>query len=101
MTVRQNDERPIPRQQLRFVSEVIAYVFMNSKFAVTTDRGATWFVWDATHELSDWHQSYLYVQEVSIDTTGVGTLTLLPFSESKVGVPVLHTKDYGRQWSAK
>jgi hypothetical protein len=98
ISLRQNDDRPIPRDQVHFLNNEIVYLFMNSKFAVTTDQGTTWFVWDATNELKDWHQSYLYIQEVRLDVEGNGTLKLLPFPD-KVAAPVFSTKDFGRHWS--
>lgn len=101
MTVRQNDDRPIPRDQVHFLEGDIVYLFMNSKFAVTTDRGGTWSVWDAADELRDWHQSYVYIQEANIDADGSGRLSLLPFPDSKASAPVFETTDYGRHWFPK
>ena len=47
MTFRHDDPVPIPRNQVRFMNDRVGYVFMGWMYAVSTDGGATWFVWNA------------------------------------------------------
>src|SRR5258708_3289165 len=54
MTFRHDDPVPIPREQIRFVSDQIGYVFMGWAFAVTTNGGSSWSVWTAEKDLPDW-----------------------------------------------
>src|SRR5262245_51653458 len=55
ISFRHDDRVPIPRDQVRLVNDQVAFVFMGWIYAVTTDDGATWSVWDAEHELPSWH----------------------------------------------
>jgi hypothetical protein len=99
MTVRHDDPDPIPRDQIRFLNEQIGYVFMVYKYAVTTDAGENWFVWDITKEFPDWRQNRAYIKDVRIESAGSGTMTLIPVLQPH-GALELHTSDYGRHWGS-
>jgi hypothetical protein len=89
----------IPRDQVRFVNDQIGYVFMGWMYGVTTDAGATWAVWNAKDGLPDWQCcNYNLIQDVTIAPDGVGTMRLKP--ERRGEISELHTRDYGRHWSA-
>src|SRR2546421_5602863 len=92
VTVRHDDPIPIPRQQIRFVSDKVAYVFMIWTYAVTTDGGSTWKVWDAFKDLPQL-QDHPAIDEVQIKLDGTGRMT---FKSSTVTAPELHTDDYGK-----
>jgi hypothetical protein len=47
MTECTDDAIPIPRDQVRLLSEQTAYLFMVYKYAITTNGGDSWFVWEA------------------------------------------------------
>jgi photosystem II stability/assembly factor-like uncharacterized protein len=98
MMVELNDDRPIPKDQVQFINNQIGYVYMNSFYAVTTNGGQTWSVWNAVEALPGWNKSYLYIQDVDISPSGKGTLKLLPFTSGQAG-PTLHTDNHGQQWS--
>lgn len=92
----------IPREQVHFVNDKIAYVFMGWLYGVTTDGGATWTVWNAERDLRDWECcNYNLIQEVRIGPDGVGTMRLDQTLQRRGEVPELHTQDYGRNWSVK
>lgn len=89
----------IPRDQVRFVNDKIAYVFMGWMYGVTTDAGSTWSVWNAQNDLLNWQCcNYNLIQDVRIAPDGVGTMRLKP--ERRGEISELHTRDYGRHWSA-
>lgn len=100
MTFRHDDPVPIPRDQVRFVNEQIGYVFMVYNYGVTTDAGATWFVWDITSGLPDWQHNRAYIKDVRIASDGTGTMKLNHILQ-RPEVLELHTKDYGRHWSVE
>lgn len=99
MRVRHDDPVEIPREQVRFVNYQVGYVFMRYKYAVTTDGGVTWSVWDATADLPQWRRTRATIKEVRLAPDGTGTMSLA--SSTNQEAPELHTTDYGRQWSAK
>src|SRR5947207_1962741 len=75
MTFRHDDPVPIPRTQVRFVNEQIAYVFMGWMHAVTTDGGQTWSTWTATRDLPGWQCcNYNLIRDVIINKGGYGRM---------------------------
>jgi len=99
MTFRHDDPNPIPRHQVRFMSERVGFVFMGWMYAVSTDGGATWSVWSADRDLPKWECcNYRLVQDVHLESDGMGTITLNVIPD-RGDVPTLHTDDYGRHWS--
>ena len=100
-TFRHDDPVPIPRNQVRFVSEDIAYVFMGWVYAVTTDAGRSWSVWQATTDLPRWQCcNYRLVQDVVLRDDGSGTMTLHTIPQRSGEVPRLETTDFGVHWHA-
>src|SRR5688572_16489059 len=54
LTFRHDDPNPIPRDQVRFVNDQVAFVFMGWMYAVTKDGGGSWSVWNAEKDLPQW-----------------------------------------------
>jgi hypothetical protein len=98
MTFRHDDPNPIPRDQVRFVNERVGFVFMGWMYAVSTDGGVTWSVWDAHRDLKSQCCNYGLVQDVHLEPEGTGTMTLHVIPD-RGEVPKLRTNDYGRHWS--
>jgi hypothetical protein len=96
MMSRHDDPIDIPRQQVRFVSDQVGYVFMGYKIAVTTDGGITWSVWDAVKNLPDWKLTRATIRDVQIEVNGDGIMKLTSFTDREA--PILHTGDDGRTW---
>jgi hypothetical protein len=99
MIIHHDDPDPIPHEQVRFVNDQVGYVFMVYKYAVTTDSGDTWALWDIVKDLPDWQRSRAAIKEVQIAPDGSGKMILTPFTNQPA--PELHTKDYGRHWSVE
>jgi hypothetical protein len=100
MTFRHDDPVPIPREQVRFVSDRVGYLFMGWMYAVTTDGGANWVVWDAGKDLPNWGCcNYGLIRDVRLELDGTGVMILNPIPERRGEAPELRTKDYGRHWS--
>ncbi len=100
MTFRHDDPGQIPRENVRFVSDQVAYVFMGWMFAVTADGGATWSVWDAVKDLHQGCANYSLIKDVDIAPDGAGVMSLnsdAPGCGDKLHQ--LQTRDYGKQWS--
>ena len=96
VTVRVDQSIPIPREQVRFLSDRIAYLFMLGKYAVTTDGGSSWHAWDAKQSGLDER----FIRDLKIDPEGGGTMTLVSGSNN-TDVIEFQTQDYGRTWTIK
>ncbi len=99
MTFRHDDPVAIPRNQIRFVNEQIGYVFMGWLYAVTTDGGRTWSVWDASKNptLTKTY-NYNLIGEVSVAPNGTGKMVLKLAGNAQ---QELETKDYGQHWTGE
>jgi len=76
-----------------------AYYQFESAAPVTTDGGARWSVWDATHDLPNWQCfNYRFIQDVTITEDGHGVMRLNPIENQRGEVPELRTNDYGTHW---
>ena len=99
MTFRHDDPNPILRDRVRFVNDRVGFVFMGWTYAVTTDAGATWFLWDSSRDLPNWKCcNYGLIQDVHLESDGTGTMTLHVIPD-RGEVPQLRTKDFGRHWT--
>lgn len=99
-TFRHDDPVPIARDQVRFVDKTTAYFFFGWVYAVTTDAGRTWSVWNAVRDLPAWQCcNYKLIRDVVLTDGGKGTMLLNPIPDRRGEMPVLFTTDYGRQWS--
>lgn len=100
VTFRHDDQPKIPADQVRFVNDQIGYLFMGWTYAVTTDSGVSWSVWDATKDLPMWQCcNYRLIRDVQLSADGKGTMILNPIPQRRGEVPELHTGDYGRHWN--
>lgn len=102
MVFRHDDKPPIPRDNVRFVNDQIGYIFMDQRYAVTTDTGKTWSVWDATKNIPDWSwHKYGYIRGVQLSPDGNGLMIMRPNDDSsrKDIIDVqFRTDDFGRHW---
>ena len=100
MTFRRDEQIPIPRDQVRFVDDKIAYIFMGPMYAVTINGGHTWSVWDAERDFPGGEEccSEAIIQEVSLKPNGEGVMTLRPNMADNTNIINLYTKEYGKHW---
>lgn len=96
MIVHHDDPVKIPREQIRFVSDRVGYVFMLYNYAVTLDDGITWSVWYAPSDLPQWRDTRANIENVQILPDGTGTMSLRTSTDEKA--PELYTSDYGKHW---
>lgn len=100
MTFRHDDLVAIPRDQIRFLNDHVGFVFMGWMYAVTTDGGVNWSVWDAGKHLPNWQCcNYGLINDVHLEADGTGQMSLDPILKRSGEVPALQTKDYGRHWN--
>ena len=100
MTIVHPDSIPLPKDQVRFVGDKTAYVFMGWMYAVTTDGGRTWSVWDAEKELPNCtYCNYKLIRDVQLKPDGAGRMILNPTPNTPGAVSELRTRDYGRHWT--
>jgi hypothetical protein len=101
MTTSANDDVPIPRDQIRFISNQAAYIFMSDKYAITTNGGLSWFVWrteDGQRQMK--YPGQFFIKDVSLKEDGQGTLVLASRS-SDTAASTLQTSDFGHSWKAQ
>lgn len=98
-----HDERvAIPRGNIRFPSEIVGYVFMGWKYAVTVDSGQSWQIWDAQKDLENWTCcNYGLIEDLHFTTSGSGVMVLNPIPRGGGEVKQLYTEDFGQHWSIK
>jgi len=99
-TFRHDDPIPIRREQVRLLNDRTGFVFMGWMYAVTTDGGRTWSVWNAQHDLANWQCcNYELIKHIQLQLDGIGEMTMDPIIGRKGEVPRLCTQDYGRHWT--
>jgi hypothetical protein len=102
ITFRHDDPIPIPHEQIRFINDEIAYVFIGWVYAVTSDSGRIWNSWDARKDLPDWECcNYKLIKEVNLSSEGSGSMIFNPIPQRSGEVPELYTNDYGKHWNIK
>lgn len=96
MSFRHDDRILIPHDHVRFIDDSKAFVFLGWKYAVTTDSGKTWNVWEPDNNQSGWRRcAYDYLIAATVNRDGSGVLSL----NSRCAPPSrLRTTDYGRHW---
>jgi hypothetical protein len=96
MTVRHDDPNEIPRDHVRFAGDRVAYFYMGSNYAVTTDGGESWHVRDICDRLLT-KERCLAVAELSIDAQGRGEIRV-ETAVSANNPKVMSTPDFGLTW---
>ena len=98
-TVRHDDWVDLPSNRIHFVDQNTAYLSMCSLFAVTTDGGARWHVWDAGKVA--WSRglvNYGLIESVVVSANGKGTMTLNELAVTRGGPHFAVTSDCGLTW---
>jgi hypothetical protein len=99
MTFRHDDDPKIPVDQVRYLNDDIAYVFMGWMYVVAADAGNTWSVWSAEKDLPNWQCcNYKLISDVTIGSDGRGVMRLNTIAGHTGEVAQLHTMDFGRHW---
>ena len=102
MVLRHDDRPALPNDQIRFVNERIGFVFMGWMYAITTDGGESWSVWNAAKDVPDWNWSkYGVISDVRIEPDGAGKMVLKSIADPNRQVPDFWTTDFGRHWKVK
>ena len=102
MTLRHDDRPDLPKNKIRFLNDETGYLFMEWMYAVTTDGGHSWSVWDATRDVPDWLWSkFGVIKDVMINLDGSGTMLLTPITDANINPQAFTTHDFGRHWEAQ
>ena len=91
----------LPKKQIRFVGEDVGYLFFQLKYAVTTDGGQTWSVFDFGNNSSFKPENldYSRIADVEIKADGIGQLTMFKYDPTHGQSILFFTKDYGKHWN--
>lgn len=87
-----DDPSSIPEPHVRFVTDDLAFLFTDTRLAVTSDGGQTWSTWDAAGTY------FARIHQVTLSIDGTGSLVLQPYRDDTRKV-ILRTSDSGRHWS--
>ena len=100
MTFRHDDQGGIPDGAVTVVSDQTAFVILGWMYAVTTDGGQHWTVWDAKDDLVGWQCcNYALIEHVALNSDGTGAMRLSVIDPGRGEVPMLVTTDFGRTWT--
>jgi photosystem II stability/assembly factor-like uncharacterized protein len=94
LVIKHDDPEPIDKDSIVLVNEQTGYVFMISKFAVTTDAGKTWSISDRSKIPLLKDDMSCRIQNARITENGTGTMEV----KCNKSVTVLSTKDFGVNW---
>ena len=100
VTFRHDDQIDIPHEAIAVKNANVAYIAIGWMFAITTDSGRKWSVWNAAKDLPGWRLNYKFIQRVDLDPNGNGTMILHHIPEKPGESSKLYTRDYGRSWTA-
>jgi len=93
---------PIPQDQVRQVTDQVAFFFIGCLYAVTTDGGATWSTFGASKEVHNWEcRNFGVIEHVTIHENGMGIMRRTALRGEPEGVTELQTSDFGRTWHAR
>ncbi len=95
VTYKQDDPDPIACDRIRFLGDKAAYVFMGQMFAVTSNGGGAWKVWDIAKDPA-WQDRSAGIEGIQLSEGGIGTMTLRIIGDKRA---ILHTNDYGYHWN--
>jgi hypothetical protein len=88
--------------RVRFVNDRTGYAFVQWWFAVTTDGGRRWSIWDVpAHLPGRAYYNPRLIDAVEIAGDGTGTMTLSPEGVVNKQRLVLKTNNFGVEWSAQ
>lgn len=89
------------RERIQFVGRRVVYAFDYSSYAVTTDAGGHWSVWDVSSTASELRANHtIYLTQIDVSQDGTGKMVLTYYTD----VPgIFHaqyrTSDYGLHWA--
>ena len=98
-TYRFDDPINIPRENVRFANEKVAYVFMIDMYAVTEDGGASWNIYDIDDYLPK-DSKCGYIEDLQVDENGIANVKLKCYAELN-SFKALETNDFGKTWREK
>ncbi len=104
MTFRYDDPIGVSSENIHIVNDKVAYIFLIDRYAVTTDSGKTWKIWDAEKDLTDWkraedeYPNWARIVEINIAENGSGKMKLERLSGKKGLIIELNTDDFGKTW---
>jgi len=90
-----DDPEPIDKKSITLVDEKTGYTFMHRKFAVTTDAGKSWSLWDVSKIDALKDDRSCWIDKVSINENGNGTMEV----KCNKSPSILSTKDFGVTWT--
>lgn len=97
MEFRQDDPVGFNSDSVKFLNSQVAYVYIGWKFAVTTNAGKNWIVWDGSLKDLPGRINYRLIDSVSILEDGTGEM-YLKFLYPEHSIQKLVTKDFGKTW---
>jgi hypothetical protein len=94
MTVEHDDILPISDSSLRYANEKVGFVFFRGKYAVTTNGGITWQLWDKIRTTVSKDNLPCAISEVNLESNGMGVMSL----KCNLNLVNLSTANFGVDW---
>lgn len=92
------DRSKFVNDRVTFVNDQVAFVYMGWMYAVTTDAGRSWNLWDGIdHPFQKGRMGYNGIQEIKLLENGEGTMRVRLIGNDELIEP--NTRDYGVSWS--
>ena len=100
MTIRYADPIDFPRENMHIFDENTAAVFMLHKYAVTSDKGKTWIVWDIDKDLGlEKYTKVRSISRINFGENGFVTMSIDVVTDNgrRIDAPFF-THDFGKTW---
>jgi len=100
-TVHKDLAEPIPTESVHFVDDQTVFMSMRWMFAVSTNGGRDWHVWDSgSHKYANPDIEWGTIESVSINADGKGEMILQVFPSSG-RCQALFSQDFGQTWTER
>ncbi len=100
MTVRLDEPIDISSESVHVFNETSAAVFMKHKYAVTTNKGKTWTIWDIDKDLGlETYTKHRSISRINFGEDGFATMSIVVVTNNgrKVDAP-FWTNNFGKTW---
>jgi len=101
MTVRYDEPIDIPHENVHIFNENTAAIFMLHKFAVTSDKGKTWIVWDINKDLGlEKYTKVRSISRINFGEDGFATMSINAVTNNgrQIDAP-FYTHNFGKTWT--
>lgn len=94
-----DDPISVPDKHIRFVNDKVGYIFLGEIYAVTTDAGDSWALWNSDNFSESFPEiNARSIKYVKILPDGTGVMEFYKYPEDSTVITLI-TSDYGKFWN--